>query len=114
MDPSQIQGLPPGSTVAPLTPPPATIPGLPPGSIVSPLSQPPAANSTEPGTTTATDVENQYSQMAPDFDQSFKTQGAQTIKTLGKLLHPMSGGSALDLVPGVRDAVEAQAAKPTP
>jgi hypothetical protein len=121
MDPSQIQGLPPGSIVSPISPPPATIPGLPPGSTVSPIAaappSTPAAAPTAPATPAAVDtsgVENDYAQMPKDFDQSFKTQGAQTLKTLGRVLHPMSGGSALDLVPGVRDAVEKQAAQASP
>jgi hypothetical protein len=107
MDPTQIQGLPPGSTVSPITPPPAAIPGLPPGSTVTPLTPPaaatpaPAATPTDDGTPPQTTGLQDLVQQGGEAIQGFKKGLNQTGETGMKLLHAVPGvGTLLDKTPG--------------
>src|ERR1700744_2653164 len=112
MDPSQIPGLPPGSTITPIAPSsPASIPGLPPGSTVTPLgSGAPAAAPTPAATPAAPDDSTpppQTSgiqalvQQAGEAAEGFKKGLNQTGETGMKILHSIPGvGTLLDKTPG--------------
>lgn len=118
MDPS---GIPPGVTVTPINggapvaaaaPPPPS--GVPDGVTVTPINAPAAPKSAPAAAAPAAPDEDSFLQQAKEAAQGFGKGLAETGSTLGKLFHPMSSESALDLAPGAKAAVEGAAAAPTP
>lgn len=57
---------------------------------------------------------NELPKEAGDAWQAVKKGGAETVSNLGKLFHPMTGSSALDLAPETKKKIENAAATPVP